>query len=125
MFGLGKDYYADQIKQMSEERLGITRRTIKFEKCEINIFFINQLTDREMLVEGLIKPLVLHCREEKRIDPETAVEEVIFSDDIKIKTEKDSIIQSVIDGFVVVLFSNSKEYLIVNLKSVEKKSIAN
>ena len=43
------------------KEIGYKQRTIPFHKGKAVIFYITQLTDRIMLTESVISPLISHC----------------------------------------------------------------
>lgn len=125
MFGHKKIYHSDIIEKLRLQEKDIKNRVIRSDKGDINVFFINQLTDSEALSEIVIRPIINYLLDKKFLDAETAVKEIVFAADVKLLDDEDKIETSVYDGFSIILFSHEKRYLVANFKKVEKKSIAN
>lgn len=106
--------------------LDIKERVIPFGHEKIKILYIQQLTDRKMLTHDLVKPLILYCSEkqkEKHISAQLTLDSIIYADDCTIESDPDKIQYHILSGMVVVVFSHDKEYLVINLKSVNHRSI--
>lgn len=112
---------ADSLKS---NNLDFTERSIPFHHGMIKLFYIKQLTDRAALAENVVKPLVLHCSSDKKlINAQMTIDGIIFADDCKIESDINKIKEFVLSGMVVILFSTDKEYIVVNFKKVEHRSV--
>ena len=90
----------------------------------IELFYIAQLTDRASLTENVVKPLILHCSSApKSINAQMTVDGIIYADDCRIESDAGKIEEFILSGMVVILFSNDKQYIVVNLKKVEHRSV--
>jgi spore germination protein KA/spore germination protein len=98
-------------------------RTIPFACGTVDIFYISQLTDRGALMENVVKPLVIHCASRKRIDAKHAMDHVLFSDNCRTESDPAKVEEFILSGMVVILFSNDSDYIVINLKKVEHRSV--
>lgn len=102
----------------------IAERTIPFRRGTVKLFYIKQLTDRATLSETVIKPLVLHCASEKKnLKARMTTDEIIFVDDCRVESDIRKIKTLILSGMVVIIFSTDVEYVVVNLRKVEHRSI--
>ncbi len=115
--------FYDFTKALEEQSRGYKYRTISFSDGVLKVFCILQLTDRDMLTESVIKPLVLHCKENS-INARIAAQSVLFADDFTIEKDKAQINTHILNGMVVILFSNDDEYIVLNLKKVQHRSVS-
>jgi len=72
----------------------------------------------------VVKPLILHCSSApKSINAQMTVDGIIYADDCRIESDAGKIEEFILSGMVVILFSNDKQYIVVNLKKVEHRSV--
>lgn len=116
-----KDFYRFT-SALEEQSRGYKFRTISFCDGVLKVFCVLQLTDRDMLTESVIRPLVLHCKEHT-INARIAAQSVLFADDFTIEKDKTMINTHILNGMVVILFSNDNEYIVLNLKKVQQRSV--
>lgn len=116
-----KDFYRFT-KALEEQSRGYKVRTIPFCDGVLKVFCVLQLTDRDMLTKSVIRPLVLHCKTET-INARIAAQSVLFADDFTIEKDTSMINTHILNGMAVVLFSNDNEYIVINLKKVQHRSI--
>lgn len=109
---------------LKSKNLDFTERSIPFQRGMVKLFYIMQLTDRTALTENVVKPLVLHCSTvQKLINAQMTIDGIIFADDCRIESDISKIEEFILSGMVVILFSTDKEYIVVNFKKVEHRSI--
>lgn len=109
---------------LKSKNLDFTERSIPFQRGMVKLFYIMQLTDRAALTESVVKPLVLHCSSDKKpINAQMTVDGIIFADDCKIESDISKIEEFILSGMVVILFSTDKNYIVVNFKKVEHRSV--
>lgn len=90
----------------------------------IELFYIAQLTDRAALSESIVKPLILHCSTARKpVNAQQAIDGIIYADDCMIESDPSRIEEFILSGMVVILFSTDKQYIVVNLKKVEHRSV--
>jgi spore germination protein KA len=119
-----KNKHQDIVKALMEDGQDISKRSIAYDGGEVCVLFIKQLTDRVMLSNYIIKPLMEYISGTKtKIDAEICANQIIYVDDCRIERFEKKILQSVLDGMTVILFSEYEEFLVVNIKDVEKKSV--
>jgi spore germination protein KA/spore germination protein len=117
------------VAYLKTKNLDYTERSIPFRNgifrdAMIELFYISQLTDRAALTDSIVKPLVLHCSSARKpINAQIAMDGIIYADNCKIESDAGKIEDFILSGMVVILFSNDKQYIVVNLKKVEHRSV--
>lgn len=113
--------WIDSLKAMD---LDITRRSIPFKGGSVEILYVAQLTDRASLSENVVKPLVLECASGRaHLNAQGTLDGIIYADSVRIEEDKTRVLEFVLGGMTVVLFSTDENFLVVNLKKVEKRSV--
>jgi len=109
---------------LKSHNLDLTKRTIPYHRGALKIFYIIQLTDRTALTESVIKPLIANCSETKKtINAQIALESIIYADDCKIHSDISKIEEFILAGMAVIVFSTDTNYIVVNSRKVEQRSI--
>ena len=112
------------IESVKDSDLDITRRSIPFKGGSVEILYVAQLTDRASLSENVVKPLILQCTSgAARLTAQGTLDGIIYADSVRIEAEKARTLEFILAGMTVVLFSTDDEFLVVNLKKVEKRSV--
>lgn len=117
------------VAYLKTKNLDYTSRSIPFHNGmlrngRIELFYISQLTDRTALTESVVKPLILHCTSTKKpINAQTAMDGIIYADHCWVESDDEKIEEFILSGMVVILFSNDKQYIVINLKKVERRSV--
>lgn len=114
--------YKDVLELIKKENINTSNRVVNFKGGEISILYIKELTDRAMLSEQVIKPLIISSSV-INLTPERVYKSIIFADDCSIDVDISKITQYLLDGMTILLFSNTNEYLVVNLKKVMQRAI--
>jgi spore germination protein KA len=118
------DRYDNIIKALISVDLDISKRSVAFEGGELTVLYIKQLTDISALSLEVIKPLVERCAKGgKGLTAREAMESVIYSVDCTLEEDDSNILQNILDGMCVLLFSTEKSCVVVNLKKVEHRDI--
>lgn len=99
---------------------GVSKRTIAYGQDSIAVLFIKQLTDRVLLSDYIIKPLI---GVKEKLSAEEVSNCVLFVDDCKADDDKSKISDYLLNGNTVILFSWDEIFLISNIKKVETKNI--
>jgi spore germination protein KA len=95
-----------------------------FHSGRIELFYIAQLTDRAALSENIVKPLILHCSNARKpINAQHTMDGIIYADDCRIESDAAKIEEFILSGMVVILFSTDEQYIVVNLRKVEHRSV--
>ncbi|MFZ7134044.1 MAG: spore germination protein [Eubacteriales bacterium] len=121
--------FEEMVAYLNTKNLDYTERSIPFHNgmlrsALIKLFYISQLTDRAALTDNIVKPLVLHCSSaRKSINAQIAMDSIIYADNCRIESDAGKIEDFILSGMVVILFSNDKQYIVVNLKKVEHRSV--
>lgn len=121
--------YKKTVACLSEKDLNYSARTIPFRngilrKGKVTVFYICQLTDRALLMDHVVKPLVVHCSAARKpIDAKTTMDSIIYADNCRLESDAVNIEAFILSGMVVILFSNDRHYLVINLKKVKSRSV--
>jgi spore germination protein KA/spore germination protein len=116
------------LKDIESEGYSLSQRSLLYNGGSIEILYIQQLTDRVSLMDFVIKPLTLFLEHVPQTDQELKADIVAMKalhvDDLKLQSDQSDISSLILDGKTIVLFSKSDEYIVVNLKKVEHRSIS-
>jgi spore germination protein KA/spore germination protein len=115
-----RDSYENVIATIKSKNMNLGERQIRYESGSVSILYVKQLTDRAMLSELVVRPLV-ECDKKQGLKAVDVVQSVIYADDCLTDTDESKIEQYILDGMTVVLFSGDTEYIVVNLRKVEKR----
>lgn len=116
--------FEDLVASIMENDLDITERTIPFKGGKVKLFYVTQLTDRDALRENVIKPIILRCASgTARLDAQMTVDEIIYADSCKIEADQEKVLELILSGMTVMLFSTESSYIVLNLKKVEKRAV--
>lgn len=120
-----KNYYDKTIEKIEKSKLGIKRRDIINGKEKITLLYVGELTDKTMLANEIIKPLTIKIAEKNglNIDAQEIVDKIIYGCDCGIGDREDKIVELILDGITIMLFSNRKEYITINSKKIEQRQI--
>ncbi|MHB1314655.1 MAG: spore germination protein [Christensenellales bacterium] len=110
------------LKIIKEKSLDVLERTVILKSCTVSLLCIQQLTDRDALSVQVIQPLMLH-KDMLSVNAKTLIERIVFAGDCKTDSHEDRIIDYILNGMTVLLFSNDSDYAVINLKKTEKRSI--
>lgn len=119
-----KARYGKIIEMLETKNLAMSIRAIPFDGGELSLLYIKQLTDRPGLAENVVKPLIQHCSALKK--PPKAAEvmnAIVYADDCKVESDDEKIADLILAGMIVIIFSTDKQYLVIDLKQVEHRSI--
>jgi spore germination protein KA len=111
----------DILIRIRSKSMDLTERRLRFGTGTVVILYIRQLTDRAALAEQVIKPL-LQCDKSQNLSASDVVESVIFADDCQLSTDTSQIERHILEGMTVLLFSDDHQYVLINIKQVEKRS---
>ena len=122
--GLFQSRYKKILKFLQDAEVIFTERTLKINKeTEIKIVFIKQIVDTDGLSEYVIKPLIIYGNESEPLNADKVTNCILYAYDTEIDDNDKKILDYILDGMVIILFSNDKSYLVVNLKKIEHRSI--
>lgn len=118
-------YYSKILKEIQNLKLDIKRRDLINGKERIIILYVAELTDKTKLSEEIIKPLAILISSQNgiNISPRETIDNIIYGCDCYVNSEENKIIEKLLEGMTIILFSNQKEYVTVNNKSVEHRQI--
>ncbi|MEA4969971.1 MAG: spore germination protein [Candidatus Pelethousia sp.] len=115
------------LEAIEAEGFALSRRSLDYNGGSIEILYIPQLTDRVSLMDFVIKPLSLYLGQRPNamcgVKAKTIAQNVLYVDDYTLASSGEAAQAFVLDGKVVILLSNDDEYIVVNLKKVEHRSI--
>lgn len=119
-----KNQYQRVIEKISNPLLDIKKRELKKGNLKIAFLFISQLTDKTMLTQSLIKPTANTINSSNQtILIEELLENVLYDYDNFIDNKEEKILDYILDGNTVIIFSNEKRYIVVNIKKIESREI--
>lgn len=102
---------------------GIILRSLKSELGEVYILYVKQLTNVSGLDLHVIRPILRFWREQKSsLNAQMAIDSVISAEDCKLFEDETTLLDEVLNGMTMVLFSNDTKAININFKKVEKKS---
>ncbi|MFA5408301.1 MAG: spore germination protein [Bacilli bacterium] len=117
--------YNKVTNELNKKNLDYTQRTIPFSNGTVKLFYILQIIDRTTFTESVLKPLILYCSsKENMINASMTVNGIIFADDCRIETDASKIEDYILEGLIVILFSNDSEYVVVNLRNIEHRNVS-
>lgn len=111
------------IEHILEQVSGVSKREIPCAHGMITVLFIKQLTDRYLLSDFIIKPLIGFPAVKRILTAEDIKDRVLCVDDCEIEQDTDKIESYLLNGYTILLFSWELNYLVSNIKKVESKSI--
>lgn len=118
------EQYQASIFRFTSSGMDISRRTICAKDGEATLLFIKQLTDRAMLTELVIRPMMQYLSNMREMpDPETSMNRILQIDDCRMESDEGLMLSHILNGLTVMLFSAEEHYLVLDLKKVEKKSV--
>jgi len=116
--------YNKIIKSIKDKGIVLTERTIPNLKGKITIYCIKQIIDMNSISDEIVKPIIQYCSTAtKSLSAEHAMDSVIYSFECKLETDEIKVEDYILDGMIVILFSNDPQYVVVNLKRVEQRNI--
>lgn len=122
---LNKSYYDAIINKIETSMLDIKKRELKNGMQKIAFLFIDQLTDKTTLSDYIIKPVTI-CISGKTnhvLNAKETVDSIILGCNCFIDDEEDKIIDYILQGMTVIVFSKDNQYIVVNTKKVENRGI--
>ncbi len=115
------------MKALEAEGFPLTKRAIPFEGGMVQILYIRHLTDRALLSELVIKPLVFHFRRRTpgllMVNACEVMENILYVDDCRLETDDKKLQEYILNGMTVILLSWDEEYIVANLKEVEHRPV--
>lgn len=111
------------VQSLTAKNIGYKERTVAFPGGVVKLFYIKQLIDTNALVEYILKPIV-ESASRFDLDAQKVMERVIFAEDLKLDRDEKKIENYLLEGNVIILFSNSSDYIVANIKKVEKRPVA-
>lgn len=119
------DAYKKTIDDLAVKNSDISKRTMQCHGESITILYIKQLTDRRSLSDFVIRPVLQYSAGgRKPLNAESALESVLYIDECSVRHDAAAIEACILDGMTVLLFSNDKNYLVANLRSVEHRPVS-
>ena len=113
--------YDQILNRIRSKNMDIRERHLRFINSTVSIIYIKQLTDRMALAEQVIRPL-MQCDKTQALTATEVVDSIIFVDDCSVESDDSLIEQYILNGMAVLLLSGDREFVIVNLKKVEKRN---
>ncbi|MGI6169620.1 MAG: spore germination protein [Christensenellales bacterium] len=112
------------IEKICTQISGVSMRVISCASGEnITVLFIRQLTDRSLLSDSILKPLMARAAAGKTLVPEELRDRVLCVDNCTLDDKPSQIEAYLLDGYTVLLGPWSNRYLVSDIKKIESKSI--
>ncbi|MFF2876169.1 spore germination protein [Gottfriedia sp. NPDC057991] len=123
---INRNYYAEIINDNELSKHDIKKRELQNRTGKITFLFVNQLTDTTILSDDAIKPLSLLISEKKYdiLKAQEVFDLFLYTIDLSIDDQKSKIIEYILQGMTVVIFSNDLQYIVLNTKKNEKRAIS-
>lgn len=116
------------LDNIEAEGFALSQRTMDYDGGSIKILYIQQLTDRVSLMDFVIRPLSLYLGQRSNaahgLTAKTIAQNVLYVDDYELQSDGEEAQASILDGKVVILLPDDDEYIVVNLKKVEHRSVS-
>ncbi len=116
------------IKALEAEGFPLSQRAIPFEGGALHILYLKNITDRSALSESVIKPLILHFKRRTpgllTLSAREVMDNIIYADDCELESDDGKIRDTILSGMTVILLSWDEEYIVINLKKVEHRSVS-
>lgn len=119
-----KNDFEKIVSSLKEKEKDFSRRTISYNGERVEIFYIAEVTDKDALRDNIIKPLVNYCSEtHKPLNAQETKDSIIYTDYCIIESGINKIEQHLLNGYILILFSTDKEYIVANLKMTPQRAI--
>lgn len=110
------------IENINSSNRDITVRKLTVGEINIHILFIMQITDRIRISEDIIKP-ILSYNEDCPLSADKIGNSVIYSDNVFIEEDNESILNFILNGNTVILIPRDENFIRVNTLKVEKRNV--
>jgi spore germination protein KA/spore germination protein len=117
------NHFYESVEYIQSNVSGLSKRIIECPHGTIAVLFIKQLTDRMLLSDYIIKPLVGYASEKKKLLAKEIADRILYVDDCMSDNVENRIPEYLLNGCTVLLFSWDENYLVSNIKRVESKNI--
>lgn len=117
-----EDTYKTIIEPLEKSITGMMVRKLNIKDNLMYILFIPQITNREGLSKNIIKPLIEYDGH-GHITADTIVSSIITIDDVFIDKDPNKLINYITSGKSIMVISGTKDYIVSNTLSIEKRSI--
>ncbi|MCY6484716.1 spore germination protein [Clostridium aestuarii] len=111
----------NKILEIRQGDMGITIRNLDVRNTEIYILYIGQISDRQMISESIIKPIVQY-RDEQKLSIDKIVSSIIYIDDVSTDYDENKIIEYILEGKSILLINSDEKYIVANTFKVEKRN---
>lgn len=109
------------IKNKFENVGGFVERIIKKGKTQIYLYYIQGSSDSKFIADSIVKPLNEY--EGKNVNPKLINEKVLCVGEISSESDLDKGIDELVQGKCLLLFPNSKEFLVISTDSFPERSV--
>ncbi|OQB23272.1 MAG: Spore germination protein A1 [Firmicutes bacterium ADurb.Bin182] len=120
----GLEKYIEALEAMDFK---MTKRSITFDGGFLRILYVQHMTDRTALSDLAIKPLskyfLNYNADRGPVNAKMLMHNVIHTDDCWTDTDKEKIRDLILNGMTVIIVSADEEYIVLNHKKVEHRSV--
>nr|WP_272508970.1 spore germination protein [Clostridium ganghwense] len=107
--------------EIQQGNMGITIRKLSVCNTEVYILYIGQISDRQMISESIIKP-ILQYRDEQKLSIDKIVDSIIYIDDLSIDYDENKIIEYILEGKSIILINSDEKYIVANTVKIQKRN---
>jgi spore germination protein KA len=117
-----KAYQTVEYLKSSNEDISV-KQIPYFGGC-IWMLYIRQIIDKTALTEYIIKP-IMQCVSsgKKTLKAQQVMDNVIFTDDMKLESDLSKVEQLILEGNCILLFSSDKYYISANIRKVAQRNV--
>ena len=116
------------LKSLDAEGFSYSKRSIPIDGGTIHVLYIQNLTDRPSLSELVVKPLAVHFQRRvpglQMLHARDVMESLLYADDCRLESDSGMVRDHILNGMTVILLSWDEEYIIVNLRKVAHRAVA-
>lgn len=122
---VNKNHYEKLLKNLNIESRDIQKRELKNGTENLSVLFIKQLTDAKKLETNVINQVQSYIDNNNGLVANhlEILKMIEFRCDCILDNNEESIIGYILNGMTLLIFSNSKYFIAINLKKVEKRAV--
>ena len=113
--------FLEIIKQIENSDMDVSLKSMTIAGVQLYILYILQLTNRKMLSQFVIEP-VLKCDKSLSLSTDVLANSIINLDDISTDVDETKIVEYVLQGYSVIVIDNEEKYIVANTLKFEKRT---
>ncbi|QXM07394.1 spore germination protein [Crassaminicella indica] len=112
----------NKIKELREENFGVSVRKLSIFNEEVFILYIPELTDRGVLSDNIIKP-ILQYGKEQMLTIDKILLSIVYLDDIFSDDDEEKIVEYILEGKSIIILLKEAKYIVANTLKVEQRKV--